>query len=171
MKSSVAAIRLEKIQLTETVLVLFSTMLLPILVHMLPNVNNQLAGMVFLPIFLAPLVAVFFFKKHVAIIAGLLAPALNYLLLGRPSPEMVLILSSEVVGFVLLLGWLKNFSRVRFLAAPVSYIVSSFFAALIISYLGIVGSPFAFWTNAVIVGSPGILLMAALNLAILKFKK
>ncbi|MGD9928684.1 MAG: hypothetical protein AB7U05_01590 [Mangrovibacterium sp.] len=171
MNNPVSAFRIEKIQVVETLIVLGATMLIPFLVHLLPDIGGNLAGKVFLPIFIAPLVAVFFFRKHVALIAGLAAPLLNYLILGRPVPEMVLIMSVEVVLFVLVVSWLKDVRHVNYLAAPLAFIGASLVAALLMSVLGVIASPFAFWMGAIVVGIPGILVLAMFNFVLLKIGK
>lgn len=162
---------LQKVQVIETAIILAATMLVPFLVHLFPAINGNPAGMVFLPIFIAPLVAVFFFRTHVALVAGLLAPVLNYLLLGHPAPQMVLVLSTEIVAFVLIVNWLKNKSLVKYIVAPMAFVVAAFCAAIVTGLLGIVASPVSFWTNAIMVGFPGIILLGGINLALLKIRK
>lgn len=160
-----------KYQLTQTLVILIATMLLPVLVHFLPNINGNLSGAVLLPVFLAPMIATFFYKKHVAIFAGIFAPLLNYLILGRPAPEMVIMLASEVVVFVLLLGWLKNLKNIAYVAAPVSYLAASLIVTFSLSVLGNLANPVSFWMNSVQIAVPGILLMGLINVAILRFRK
>lgn len=160
-----------KYQLTQTVVILGATMLLPVLVHLLPNINGNISGAVLLPIFLAPMLAAFVYKKHVAIFAGIFAPLLNYLIMGRPAPEIVVMLGFEIVLFVVLLSWLKDLKDIRYFAAPVAYLVVSFLVAFGLSLFGNLTNPISFWANSTIVAIPGILLMWAINLAILRFRK
>ena len=162
---------IQRLQVIETVVVLFATMLIPFLVHLAPSINGNLSGMVFLPIFIAPLVAVFFFRIHVALIAGLLAPLMNYLILGRPGTEMVLLLSTEILVFVFLLNWAKNKSILRYIAAPLAFIIASFVAANLSSLLGFIPTSFSLWTNAIVVGFPGIIIMGLINWALVNAKK
>jgi hypothetical protein len=158
-------------QLSQTVFVLAATMALPVLVHLLPNINGQLSGAVLLPIFLAPMVATFLYKKHVALVAGIFAPLLNYLIMGRPTPEMVITLGFEVALFALVLSWLKNLKAIQYLAAPLSYLIASFVVAIGLSVIGTLPNPVSFWLNSTSIAVPGILLMAMANLAILRFQK
>lgn len=160
-----------KYQLTQTVIILVATMTLPVVVHLLPNINGNLAGAVFLPIFLAPMFAAFRYKKHVAIFAGIFAPLLNYLIMGRPAPEMVITLGFEVVLFAWALNWLKGLKGIQYIAAPAAYLLASLVAAVGLSMTGKLANPVSFWANGVVVAIPGILLMAMANLAILRFPK
>ena len=160
-----------KYQITQTVAILAATMILPILIHLLPNINGNISGAVLLPIFFAPMFATFIYKKHVAIFAGIFAPMLNFLMMGRPAPEMVITLGFEVVLFVLMLGLLKNFNAIRYIAAPLAYLISSLIVVLSLSVIGNLVNPLSFWMNSTFVAIPGILLIGILNIAILKFRK
>jgi hypothetical protein len=160
-----------KYQVTQTIVILVATMILPVLVHLLPNINGNISGAVLLPIFLAPMFATFIYKKHVAIFAGIFAPLFNYLIIGRPAPEMVITLGFEVVLFVLVLGWIKNLKGIQYVAAPLSYVIISFVVAMGLSLMGKLANPVSFWMNSTFVAIPGILLMGMINLAILRFRK
>ncbi len=169
---NVTAIQLaSKYQIAQTVMILAATMVLPVLVHLLPNFNGQLAGAVLLPIFLAPMFAAFMYKKHVAIFAGIFAPLFNYLIMGRPAPEMVITLGFEIVLFAVLLSWLKNIKGIQHIAAPFSYLISSFAVVLGLSLFSTQANPVAFWITSTAIAVPGILLMAVANLALLRFQK
>lgn len=160
-----------KYQITQTVVILAATMILPLLIHLLPNINGNISGAVLLPIFFAPMIATFIYKKHVAILAGIFAPLLNFLIMGRPAPEMVITLGFEVVAFVLILGLLKNLNAIRYIAAPLAYLISSVIVVLSLSVIGTLVNPLSFWMNSTIVAFPGIILMGILNIVILKFRK
>ena len=160
-----------KYQITQTVVILAATMILPILIHLLPNINGNISGAVLLPIFFAPMFATFIYKKHVAIFAGIFAPLLNFLIMGRPAPEMIITLGFEVVLFVLILGLLKNFNAIRYFAAPLAYLFSSLIVAVGLSLIGNLVNPLSFWMNSTFIAVPGILLIGILNIAILKFRK
>lgn len=170
MKNSAILQLSAKYQVAQTVVILAATMALPVLVHLLPNINGNLSGAVLLPIFIAPMLATFIYKKHVAIFAGIFAPLLNYLLMGRPAPEMVITLGFEVVAFVLLLSWLKNLKGIQYLAAPLSFLLASLITMLGLSVVSN-AEPVSLWLNSTAVAIPGILLLAILNIVLLKFKK
>lgn len=170
MKNSAILQLSSRYQIAQTVVILAATMALPVLVHLLPNINGNLSGAVLLPIFIAPMLATFFYKRHVAIFAGIFAPLLNYLLMGRPAPEMVITLGFEVVAFVLLLSWLKNLKGIQYLAAPLSFLLASLITMLGWSVVGN-AEPVSLWLNSTAVAIPGILLLAILNIVLLKLKK
>ncbi len=160
-----------KYQLTQTAVILAATMVLPVLIHLFPNINGNLSGAVLLPIFWAPMVAAFLYKKHVAILAGIFAPLLNYLIMGRPAPEMVVTLGFEVVLFVLFLSWFKDLKVIQYLAAPLAYLIASLLVVLGLSVLGNLTNPVSFWMNSSAIALPGILLMGIFNIAIIRFRK
>jgi len=160
-----------KYQLTQTIVILAATMILPVLVHLLPNINGQLSGAVLLPMFLAPMFAAFMYKKHVAIFAGIFAPLLNYLIMGRPAPEMVVTLGFEVVLFVLVLSWFKDLKGIQYFAAPLAYLITSLIVAAGLSWMGNLTNPVSSWINSTVIAIPGILLIGIINLAILRFRK
>lgn len=158
-------------QIAQSLVILAATMILPVLIHLFPNINGNLSGAVLLPIFWAPLVATFLFKKHVAIFAGIFAPLLNYLIMGRPAPEMVVTLGFEVVLFVLVLSWIKDLKGIKYIAAPLAYLAISFVVAIGLSVLGNLVDPVSFWINSTMIAIPGILLMGVINLIIIRFRK
>jgi hypothetical protein len=170
MKNTGAVQIISKYQISQTIVVLVATIILPLLIHLLPNINGNIAGAVLLPIFWAPMFATFVYKKHVAVLAGILAPLFNYLLLGHPVPEMVLMLELEIVMFVLVLGWLTNMKGIRYIAAPTAYILASLAAVSILSVF-IPSHPFSMWINSTMTAIPGILLLCLANWVILWVRK
>ena len=171
MKNTQAISLTSKYQIAETVIILGATMLLPLLVHLLPAIGENPSGAVLLPVFIAPMAATFFYKKQVAIFAGIFAPLFNYLLLGSPAPQMVVMLSIEIVAFVLILGWLKNKASVRYVAAPLAYLGAVVATLFALAVSGVISNPVSFGLNAVVTAVPGIILLAIGNLVLLKFRK
>lgn len=170
MKNSVALQTVSRYQVSQTVLVLAATMILPLVIHLIPNINGNLSGAVLLPIFWAPMFAAFTYKRHVAIFAGIFAPLLNYLILGRPAPEMVVTLGFEIVAFALIVSELKNLSIVKYVAAPVAYLVASLVVVTGMSFFNEHLS-FSMWVNATRVAIPGIVILGLANLVLLRFSK
>ena len=158
-------------QVSQTVLVLAATLILPILIHLLPNINGNISGAVLLPIFFAPLIATFLYKPHVAIFAGIIAPLLNYLISGRPSPQATTSMGIEIVLFVWMVYRLKDINTIRYVAAPISYLISSLIVALGLSVFSNVVDPFTLWGNCMFTAIPGILSLGLVNLAMLKLRK
>ena len=128
---------LTKLQLKESVSVLAFSILIPFLIHFVPVSGNP-AGAVLLPIFIAPFLAIIFFRLNVGIIAALLSPVLNYLLTGSPVYGIVGIMTLELFLFVLIAWLLIKLNYVKYFAAPVSVIISMFITQLVFS----LGKPF-----------------------------
>jgi hypothetical protein len=159
-----------KYQITQTFAILVATMALPLVIHLLPNMNGNLAGAVLLPIFWAPMFAAFVFKRHVSILAGIFAPLFNFLILGRPAPEMVVMLSFEIVLFSVIISWLKNQKIIGYLAAPLAYIIASLAVVGGMSFF-VKHLSFESWANSTLVAVPGILLLTVANLLLIRFRK
>ena len=122
-------------QIDKLCLVLAAMLGLPFLMHMLPAEAGQSAGMIWLPIFYAPLIAVFFFRPHVAFLAGLLAPTINRLLTGLPDIMMSKILTVELLVFVFVLWlWQKHFKDFWFMGV-VAYITAKGASVLLFKWL------------------------------------
>lgn len=143
--------------------------LLPFLVHALPQGNGAPLGARLLPLFYAPFVAAIFFHPMVAIMAGLVAPYLNYLLLGQPTPGIAVILSIQLVFFSASVALLhKYFPRLWF-NALISYGVAMLatLAALTILPGRLVPAPAVpFTIQSIITGWEGILILLAFNLLV-----
>ncbi|MGD1007936.1 MAG: hypothetical protein ABR980_11980 [Ignavibacteriaceae bacterium] len=154
---------LNKVQIKESVFVLAFSILIPFLIHFIPVSGNP-AGAVLLPIFIAPFIAVVFFRLNVAIIAALLSPVLNYLLTGNPVYGTVGIITLELVLFVFIAWLLIKLKFVKYFAAPVSVIISMFVTQLIFSSV----SHFAVVLTR---GLPGIILISLMNILIFTLAK
>jgi hypothetical protein len=154
---------LNKLQIKESVAVLAFSILIPFLIHFIP-VSGSPAGAVLLPIFIAPFIAVVFFRLNVGIIAALLSPVLNYLLTGNPIYGIIGIITLELSLFVLITWLLIKVKFVKYFAAPVGVIISMFISQIIFSSL----SHFA---AVLIVGLPGIVLISLINILIFPLAK
>ncbi len=165
--------RIDGIQVTPTVIVLLATCLLPLLIHLIPLSTGAPIGAVLLPIFYLPFIALIFFRKHVALVAALLAPTINFLLTGSPQWELVAILSVELLAFVLLASNLLRHHLLKWLAAPIGY-----FGAVVIASLCFMVWPLMpnlsaaeFLTQSIGTALPGILVLAIINVVVLIVKR
>ncbi len=154
---------LNKVQIKESVFVLAFSILIPFLIHFIPVSGNP-AGAVLLPIFIAPFIAVVFFRLNVAVIAALLSPVLNYLLTGNPVYGTVGIITLELVLFVFIAWLLIKLKFVKYFAAPVSVIISMFVTQLIFSSVG-------HFAVVLTTGLPGIILISLMNILIFTLAK
>ena len=124
-----------------------------------------------LPVFVAPLVAAYLFKKHVALFAGIVAPLLNYLLIGQPRPDVVISLSIEIALFVSLLLVFRNIAVLKYLAAPAAYLLASVLVVAGLALTGTLANPVAYLISATTVALPGILLLGVVSLLFSLTKK
>jgi len=154
---------LNKLQIKESVFVLAFSILIPFLIHFIPVSGNP-AGAVLLPIFIAPFIAVVFFRLNVGLIAAILSPMLNYLLTGNPLYGTVGLVTVELFLFVLISRPLIKMNYIKYFAAPVSVIISMFAAQLIFSS---VSHFVVVFTTAL----PGIILISLINLLIFPLAK
>ncbi len=161
------------IQIGATVLLLIASVLLPFLVHLIPSQGPVPIGAQILPIFIAPLIAVVFFRFHVAFIIAAISPLLNAVLFGQPDLFFTLRLTAELIVFVSLVFYLKDWVGLRWVNAPVSLIMSKLFVALGIGILP-VGFGFsqvvAQFTGAVSAGAIGIFILWVINILLVSYQ-
>ncbi|MEM7734304.1 MAG: hypothetical protein AAF267_00815 [Deinococcota bacterium] len=149
-----------------TIVTIAAMMLLPLLVHSLP-VQGAPMGARLLPIFFAPLVAIYLVHPAVALIASLVTPYLNHVLIGNPPQPLMLTLTSELVIFSLICWGLKRF-KLRFVA-PFAYVVAK--TLTLIFYKTTQLTSTAPWNNylpSLQLALPGLVLLLVINLALQK---
>jgi hypothetical protein len=149
-----------KLQVKETLSILACSILIPYLMHFIPASGNPV-GAVLLPIFIAPFIAVVFFKWNTAVITALLSPMLNYIVTGNPHFAIVGVVTTELVLFVSMSLLLVKVNGLKYAAAPISLVVSMFAAQAIFSSV----SHFAV---VFVTGLPGIALISLINIFALK---
>ena len=150
-------------------LTLFMMWLLPVLVHLLPLNGPIPEGVRFLPIFYAPVVAVWFFHPVVALLAGLLMPFINYALTGMPPLNIAILMCIELAAFSLILTVSKTRWPRLPVAAPLAGILCKVASALTLIVIPLVpDSPWTFFTQSVIVAWPGLLVLLVINLVLLR---
>jgi len=160
-------------QLAPTLMILLASALLPFLIHLIPFGTGTPVGPAFLPIFYLPFIALVFFKRHVALIAAALAPFINFLLTGSPQWEFVTLLSVELVAFVLIASHLLKNRSLKWVAAPIGYLLAKLISCLILLVLPLLPAiaPLDFTLQALTMAVPGILILTVINLIVLKYKK
>lgn len=161
-----------RLQIKETILLLSAAVLLPLLIHLIPAVNGQPAGAYLLPIFYAPLAAVIFSRFHAAIITAVFSPMINYLITGNPQFQLVQIMSLELGIFVTIFYFINKIDSLRFVAALLSYALTM---AVLFVLLSVVNSLLpgkdasGFIIDSISTGIPGIFIIAAINIAAVKY--
>jgi len=114
------------VQIDKIAVVLTMMYILPFLFHMIPPSSALPLGAVWLPIFYAPLVAVIFFRAHVALLAAMVAPTINMLLTGRPAADMAKTLTIELTIFVIIAQLLHKRFKQPFGIGVISYVFAKF---------------------------------------------
>jgi hypothetical protein len=148
-----------------TAVVLAASLLLPLLFHLLPVSGGPPLGARLLPIFYAPLIAVLLFHPAVALTAALAAPSINHLLTGRPAPEMVPVLTLELLLFVGLILLARRRWPVSPLIAPLAYLLAKLAADAML------GLPWSGVIASLQLALPGVAILFALNLAVVLLQR
>ena len=153
------------LQLQAVVVFTIAAFLFPFLVHLISPAQGIPLGARLLPMFYAPLVAALLYRYHVAVIAALAGPLLNYWVTGHPLPSMLLTLTLELVLFVSIVFLLRNKRGVMpWILAPLAYILALGFAALI-KGLG-EAQAWDFFSQAISTGWMGVIILWMINLII-----
>lgn len=145
---------------------------LPFLFHLIPWGFSVPIGAVWLPLFYAPCIAALLYRPHVGILAGLIAPGLNFLLFGRPESSVLMPLTADLFIFTALTWAISR--RLRFAAPLIAFLA----ARLITSMLwGGVPAPvlspawWAFWADRAVLCAPGILMLLILGIVCDRWKE
>lgn len=168
----VASLREKTIlQVPAAFLTLFLMWLLPLLVHLVPLAGPVPVGARLLPIFYAPLLAVWLFHPAVGLLASLLMPFINHAFTGMPTLPMTILLSLELVVFSF--GLLLNRKYwPRLPLAPLAFIAGKVISAILLVFVAIVpASPWAYLLSSLQNGLPGLLILLVLHLALLRLPR
>lgn len=166
---TLAVLRQNRIlQIPAALLTLGLMWLLPFLVHLIPIGGAVPVGARLLPIFYAPLLAVWFFQPGVALFASLLMPFINHALTGMPTFNVAIILSVELTVFSLTLIALKQrWPRLPVAAPLLAVLIGKLVSMLLLFIVPLVpASPWYFFSQALVNALPGLLILLALNLAL-----
>jgi hypothetical protein len=148
---------------------LTGAVLLPVAVHLLPDVNNVPMGARLLPMFLTPLVAIYLARPAVGIAAAALAPILNNAITGRPAGPMLTSITIELVVFSLIIS-LAHGRWPRFAGiAPLAYIMARAIAVATMATFGDSSWPTGEgFLRGLALAVPGIVLLTLLNIVLVR---
>ncbi|WP_154857415.1 hypothetical protein [Cyclobacterium xiamenense] len=150
---------------------LTAAVLFPLLVHVAPPIQGSPTGAVLLPLFYVPLIALVLTDKVPALLAAIVSPSLNFLITGNEQWSLLLLLTVELTVFTLILQFL--FSRGRSYWAVITAIVlaKALGAGLILAFGLMPVAPFAYFSQSLSTGLPGILMLLLLGFLLLGKKK
>ena len=148
------------------------SVMFPFLIHIIPVPGNAQLGPRLLPMFYAPLLAALLGRTRAAVAVALLAPWLNWALTAHPAPPGAVVMTIELLGFVLVLRVLLAAAGARwYLAAPAYFsgktaamLATAFFPALISGQ----AAP-AWAAQSVAIGVPGIAILVLINWLVLRY--
>ena len=158
-----------RVQIPAAIVTVVAMIALPALIHLIPPVNGISWGLRLLPLFYAPFLAALLFHPAVSLIAGLVAPLLNYAFTGSPPYEIALVLSFELVVFSAIVLIVER-RRPKFaLLAPMALIL-----AKAVSAIALLVTPFSFGGWSYFSGSlqtswPALIVLTALNLLTVRY--
>ncbi|MEO6874937.1 MAG: hypothetical protein ABI222_08955 [Opitutaceae bacterium] len=156
----------------ETLVLLALAWLIPFLVHLIPWSAPRPLGAYLLPMFWATFVAVYFYGAAVGLLTGLFAPAMNLLLTGLPAARVLGGMSLELVVFVVAMAWAVRHAPRCWLLAPLGYFLARTVTVLVLSPGEILTHADAaghFFTHLVVGGAAGLVILAIINAALVKF--
>ena len=158
-----------RLQIPAAIVTVVAMIALPALIHLIPPVNGVSWGLRLLPLFYAPFLAALLFHPAVSLIAGFVAPLLNYALTGSPPYEIAVVLSFELVVFSAIILIVER-RRPKFpLLAPIALILAKAISAIVLLV-----SPFAFggwsyFSGSLQVSWPALIVLAVLNLLTVRY--
>jgi len=134
---------------------------LPLLIHLIPTVGKTPLGAFLLPIFYAPLAAVFLFHPLVSVFAGLVVPYVNYLLTGQPALPVAAGLSVELALFSIALLYFNQRKMSSLWVAPMAYGLAKLGSILVGMLTG--GFSLADWLSGLAYALPGLLVLVLIH--------
>ena len=144
--------------------------LVPFAVHLVPWSGDRPLGVYLLPMFWATFVAVYFYGGRIGLLVGLFAPAVNLLVTGLPAWQMASVMGVELAVFALVTGWAVRHRWQWVLLAPLGYMVARMASlAVQAATADDIGAPGAAWVNSLIRGFAGLVVLAAVNAALVWF--
>ena len=154
-----------------SIALLAAAVLIPFLIHLIPHQGATTLGAIWIPLFYVPLLALLVFRFREAFLVGILAPYINFLILGMPEISIVMMLAGEVALFLVAVSILLPHRYLRWVAAPIAFVVIKFVSAQFAPILPFAMAPGEFWLNAISHAVPGILMLTAINILVLKLWK
>ncbi len=156
----------------ETAALLLVAGLLPFLIHLLPWSGARPLGAHLLPMFWATFVASYFYGPKVGVLVGLFAPGVNLVITGLPAWKFLGLMSVELTLYALVTAWAVRRLPWFILLAPLGYLVARLATTTLQLALGVFGdgvAPLAFLAQAVTTSLAGLVVLTAINTALVRF--
>ena len=156
----------------ETAALLLVAGLLPFLIHLLPWSGDRPLGAHLLPMFWTTFVAAYFYGPKIGVLVGLFAPTLNLVITGLPAWKFLGLMSVELTVYALLAAWAVRRLPRFILIAPLGYLVARLAVTTLQIALGVVedaGPPLAFLAQVVWGSLAGLVVLSAMNAALVRF--
>ena len=152
------------LQVEKIALFLGLAFVFPFLFHLAPWPFPTPIGSVWIPMFYAPLLGVLFSRLHVSLLVAVGAPYLNYFLFGRPTLEMVPVLTLELLVFSLVAKFVDLSSKYFWLAVPAAFLSAKLASSLIFKAVsaGTFSGGFSYFSNSSLIAVPGLLVLIAI---------
>ena len=142
------------------------SVMFPFMIHLLPVPEDARLGPRLLPMFYAPLLAALLGRTQTGLIVAVVAPWLNWALTTHPTPRGGVVMTIQLLAFVLALHALVRGCGSRwFLAAP-AYLASMAVASLAVgAFPALIGgrSVMPWVAQGVVTGLPGLAILVAIN--------
>lgn len=156
------------LQIPALLLTLGFMWLFPFMIHLIPASGDIPLGSRLLPIFYAPLLAIWLFHPAVGLISSLLMPFINYAFTGMPEFNVAIMLSVELSVFSLVLLVLKNHWTRQPILAPLAILAGKVVSSLLLFFIPLVPlSPWAYFSSSVVNAIPGLMVLLAINLTLI----
>jgi len=142
------------------------SVMFPFMIHIIPVPEDSQLGQRLLPIFYAPLLAALLRRPGTAAAVALVAPWLNWALTSHPAPVGAIVLTIELLVFVLAMRvLLSRAGAAWYLAAPAYLLAKAAAAAAAAALPALIGGhePLAWAVQCVATGLPGIAILVLIN--------
>ncbi|AWI08459.1 hypothetical protein [Ereboglobus luteus] len=147
---------------------------MPVIVHMAPWGGGMSLGAFLLPMFWAAFVAVYLYGIWPGLLVAVFGPVVNNFLTNFPELRINTVLTFEVAVFVVF-SWLvlrNPRGRAFWLLAPLAYVVAKVCSCALIAagveIFGNMGVATEFFARSVSRGAPGLVVLAAINFALVR---
>jgi hypothetical protein len=148
----------------EHTVILATATMLPYFVHVLPTWDDTPLGARLLPIFYAPLVALYTGRPWFSAALAFVAPWANHFLFGMPDRGLAIVLTWELLLFSAMLWVLLRAVGPAFWLGPAAYVlIKPLSAGLLLLWPLLPPPPLQFAAHSILNAWPGLIALAILG--------